>query len=287
MNRFSLTRNDSKTERLWSSALGAKTCALQMPELAPLIRRVYGDVVLWVGDCQEAGSALEGCMIRHTIFAVQHEARGDALKQPMLQVDLTNLPFATASLDGVVLHHGLELVKDPRAAIKEVERVLAPGGKLLICGFNPFSLYGLRRLYARVFSDPMSAHALVNPMRLFDWLALLDLRLDCRPKYFEYSLPIGQNPLGWINARLGSNSWLKGKISKVSPSFSGASHRLKKLALFSQLPFGGLLLVSATKQAASVNMQSIDKLANKAKRRSLRPAALHKIGANKKTNIEI
>ena len=85
MNRFSLTRNDSKTERLWSSALGAKTCALQMPELAPLIRRVHGDVVLWVGDCQDAGAALEGCMIRHTIFAVQHQARGDALKQPMLQ----------------------------------------------------------------------------------------------------------------------------------------------------------------------------------------------------------
>jgi hypothetical protein len=75
MNRFSLTRNDSKTERLWSSALGAKTCALQMPELAPLIRRVHGDVVLWVGDCQDAGAALEGCMIRHTIFAVQHQAR--------------------------------------------------------------------------------------------------------------------------------------------------------------------------------------------------------------------
>ena len=287
MNRFSLTRNDSKTERLWSSALGAKTRALQMPELAPLIRRVHGDVVLWVGDCQDAGAALEGCMIRHIIFAAQNQGSGDTLKQPMLQVDLANLPFATASLDGVVLHHGLELVKDPRAAIKEVERVLAPGGKLLICGFNPFSLYGLRRLYARVFSDPMSAHALVNPMRLFDWLALLDLRLDCRPKYFDYNLPISQNPMRWVKSRLGANSWLKDKVNKMRPSFSVARHRLKKLAFFSQLPFGGLLLVSATKQAASVNMQAFDKLTNKAKRRSLRPVALHKIGVNKKSNIEI
>lgn len=287
MNRFSLARNDSKAEPLWSSALGAKTCALQMPELAPLIRRVHGDVVLWVGDCQEAGVVLDGCMIRHTIFAVQNQTPSALLKQPMLQVDLTNLPFAAASLDGVVLHHSLELVKDPRAAIKEVVRVLAPGGKLLICGFNPFSLYGLRRLYARVFSDPMSGHTLVNPLRLFDWLALLDLRLDCRPKYFEYRLPISQNPLRWVNKRLRTNSLFKGSITKMKPSFSAVAHRLKKLALFSQLPFGGLLLVSATKQAASVNMQLLDKRANKTKQSSLRSAALQNISANKKTNIEI
>ena len=284
MNRFSRKSNKSKSERLWSSALGAKTCALQMPELAPLTRRFHGDVVLWVGDCQDAGLALQGCMIRHTIFAAQNRVPSSSLQQPMLAVDLTNLPFATASLDGVVLHHGLELVKDPRAAIKEVVRVLAPGGKLLICGFNPFSFYGVRRLYARVFADPMSAHVLVNPMRLFDWLALLDLKLDCRPKYFEYSLPISQSPFRWVNDRLGSNPWLTGKISL---GFSLVGRRLKKLALISRLPFGGLLLISATKQAASINMQSIDKRAMKIRRRALRPAALHKINLNKKTNIEI
>jgi SAM-dependent methyltransferase len=287
MNRFSLKRNKSKIERLWSSALGTKTCALQMPELAPLTRRLHGDVVLWVGDCQEAGLALQGCMIRHTIFAAQNHLPSTAQQQPMLQVDLTNLPFASASLDGVVLHHGLELVADPRAAIKEVERVLVQGGKLLICGFNPFSLYGLRRLYSRVFADPMSAHVLVNPMRLFDWLALLDLKLDCRPKYFEYSLPISQNPLGWINDWLRSSPWLKRKINKMSTGFSVAGRRLKKLALISQLPFGGVLLISATKQAASMNMQTIEKHAKKTKQRSLKPAALHKISINKKTNIEI
>ena len=281
MNRFSLTWNKSKSECLWSSALGAKICALQIPELAPLTRRVHGDVVLWVGDCPEARLALKGCMILHTIFAAQSLVPSTALESPMLLVDLTNLPFATASLDGVVLHHGLEMVSDPRAAIKEVVRVLAPGGKLLICGFNPFSLYGLRRIYARIFSDPMSAHVLVNPMRLFDWLTLLDLRLDCRPKYFEYSLPISQNHLRLASEWLGSNSRLKGQISKVSPILSVLGHRLKKFLLFSRLPFGGLLLVSATKQAASINMQMIDRRAKKTKQSTLRPAALNKSNVRK------
>ena len=285
MNRFSHFNNKSKSADLWASALGAKARLLQMPELAPLTRRLHGDVVLWVGDCQQAGLALQGCMIRHTIFAAQNRRSSISPQQPMLQVDLANLPFATASLDGVVLHHSLELVKDPRAAIKEVERVLAPGGKLLICGFNPFSLYGLRRLYAKVFADPMSAQVLVNPLRLFDWLALLDFKLGGRPQYFGYSLPISQKPLRWLSDHIPSNSWLQSTITKMTPLISLTGHRLKKtVPLFAQWPFGGLLLISATKQSVAINMQVIDKQAKSAKQRSLRPAVMLELSARKKTN---
>ena len=59
------------------------------------------------------------------------------------------LPFPAASLDLLVLPHTLELSIDPHAALREVERVLVPEGRVVISGLNPTSLWGLRQRRAR------------------------------------------------------------------------------------------------------------------------------------------
>ena len=51
----------------------------------------------------------------------------DAQDLLRLQICSDNLPFANASLDGVVLHHVLESAL-MHGRIREVERVLKPGG---------------------------------------------------------------------------------------------------------------------------------------------------------------
>ena len=60
-----------------------------------------------------------------------------------------DLPFASASLDLVVLPHVLEFSARPHQVLREVERVLVPEGSVVISGFNPYSLWGVRRLAAR------------------------------------------------------------------------------------------------------------------------------------------
>ncbi|GHU03916.1 hypothetical protein AGMMS49960_18930 [Betaproteobacteria bacterium] len=55
------------------------------------------------------------------------------------------LPFASASLDLVVLAHVLEFAANPHQVLREVERVLVAEGSVVIAGFNPFSLWGLTR----------------------------------------------------------------------------------------------------------------------------------------------
>ncbi len=62
-----------------------------------------------------------------------------------LHCDFDALPFASQSIDLVVLPHGLELARDPHETLREIERVLVPEGRVMIVGFNPASLWGLRQ----------------------------------------------------------------------------------------------------------------------------------------------
>jgi SAM-dependent methyltransferase len=59
--------------------------------------------------------------------------------------DLRQLPFAAHSIDLVVMAHVLEFHDDPHQILREVERVLIPEGEVIITGFNPLSIWGLRR----------------------------------------------------------------------------------------------------------------------------------------------
>lgn len=82
------------------------------------------------------------------------------------------LPFASDSLDLVLIPHVLEFAENPHQIIREVERVLRPEGSLLISGFNPYSLWGLRRATGHKHGYPWRGHFIGLP-RLKDWLALL------------------------------------------------------------------------------------------------------------------
>lgn len=85
----------------------------------------------------------------------------------------TALPFASASTDLVLLPHGLEFSPQPHQVLREVERVLVPEGIVIVSGFNPFSLWGGRRLAARSEGAfPWRGQYLSVP-RLKDWFALL------------------------------------------------------------------------------------------------------------------
>ena len=102
-----------------------------------------------------------------------------------LLADSAALPFPESSLDLVVLPHTLELGLDPHSALREVERVLVPEGRVVISGFNPASLWGLRQrrdIFFRRFgrSEPFlpKAGEYIGYWRLRDWLRLLDFEVE-------------------------------------------------------------------------------------------------------------
>lgn len=92
-------------------------------------------------------------------------------------LDYTELPFASQSIDLVVLPHVLEFSTDPHQVLREVERVLIPEGQVIICGFNPASLWGARQVLRRVGGTSFlpRTEELISMPRMKDWLKLLNL----------------------------------------------------------------------------------------------------------------
>ncbi len=92
---------------------------------------------------------------------------GDVLHAPHA------MPFASASLDLVLLPHVLEFSSAPHEVLREVERVLVPEGSVIITGINPFSLWGVRRLAARSGTGYPWRGSYFSAPRIRDWLTLL------------------------------------------------------------------------------------------------------------------
>jgi SAM-dependent methyltransferase len=90
------------------------------------------------------------------------------------------LPFATHSIDLVVMPHILEFTEDPHQVLREVERVLVPEGHVVITGFNPVSLWGMRQYLTRLGASPYlprEGRFLTLP-RIKDWLKLLSFDVE-------------------------------------------------------------------------------------------------------------
>lgn len=98
------------------------------------------------------------------------------------------LPFATNSIDLVVMPHILEFAEEPHQVLREVDRVLVPEGQIVLTGFNPVSLWGLRQLMARLGMAPFLPREgqFISLPRIKDWMKLLSFEVS-RGRYGCYS----------------------------------------------------------------------------------------------------
>ncbi len=119
----------------------------------------------------------------------EHEHESELPPQAVaIHCDFDALPFDSGSLDLMVLPHALELARDPHLALREVERVLRPEGRVVVIGFNPASLWGLRQRLGHVGERVAAGRgpALILPRageflghrRLRDWLHLLSFEVE-------------------------------------------------------------------------------------------------------------
>jgi len=160
--------------------------------------------------------ALRANRMPHKWLALREAEAATGPARPDLVTEFSALPFEENSLDLVVLPHSLELNFDPHATLREVERVLMPEGKVVICCLNPASLWGLRQRRAHVYRRLgfgelylPDAGDFIGYWRLRDWLRLLSFEVETssfgcyRP---SFSSEKWLDRFSWMDA-VGGRSW--------------------------------------------------------------------------------
>lgn len=124
-------------------------------------------------------------------FSVGMLRGGDARELPRVAADAMHLPFADNSFDAVTVVFGIRNFHNTVAALREMWRVIKPGGRMLVCEFSrprfrPFRsvfYWGMKRVaptIARVVSSNPEAYRYLGES-IKDWhsqLALAELVED-------------------------------------------------------------------------------------------------------------
>ena len=162
--RYILNWEQMKVSRIVSDIFGFNALQIGLPEIDFLAGNRI-PLRLRIGDIQQ-------------LDQTQKPGGVVSLNGIDLLCELPELPFAANSIDLVVLTHALEFHPRPHHLLREVERVLMPEGKLVIVGFNPFSLWGLRRRLPKCDAGAPWDGRFISLPRLKDWLTLLNLDID-------------------------------------------------------------------------------------------------------------
>ena len=158
--------------RTWyATPLGQQLHAEIMRRIEGLIGDLYALRCLQIG-----GTALDADLLTGHNLVCRIHVTGDGRDD--LRAEPACLPFASDSIDLVLLGHALEFCDDPHGLLREVDRVLTLDGYVLVVGFNPVSLFGLRRVLGRR-GIPWSG-SFYSLGRISDWLRVLGLNVRRR-----------------------------------------------------------------------------------------------------------
>lgn len=103
---------------------------------------------------------------------------------PVVCAKSESLPFEPESIDMLLMHHTLDICDNPYQAVREGAAALKPGGLLIVLGFNPYSLWGLRALIQGRGEGTGIWHSrFIRSGRVEDWMHLLDFELERHEKH--------------------------------------------------------------------------------------------------------
>lgn len=190
-----------------NQSLGQLVLETEQAVVEDFIQGVYGKHALLIGVPEQQSLLLHLDPPCHLLISpLLPESTQDDLK--IIESSLFELPIASGSVDLVILPHTLELVDNPRQLLAEACRIVKPEGHLVICGFNPYSLWGLSRKVSRREGSLPKLH-FQNEHMMLKWLGLSDFEL-VKQAGVLYSPPLKNSKL---LKKLHFLEWLGGRLN--------------------------------------------------------------------------
>lgn len=160
--------------------------------------RCSGKYVLLIGAPQQS-ELLESSVIPNKILLTSLFNKHTYSK--CIESEYFDLPIAPSSIDLVILPHLLEFIDNPHRLLIEACRIVKPDGFIIILGFNPISLWGLKKWLVKSKNMPWCGNFL-TPKVIKHWLKLADFEF-IKQNMLLFSPPMlhsrGYEKLKWLD----------------------------------------------------------------------------------------
>lgn len=213
MSNINLCSNSLNT--WYQQPLGRELATLETAQLQAVLANLPGQYLLQMGTAPLLDQ-VKTYRIMHRIMIAEESEKPTT--RPAIHSAYTELPLLNDCMDCVVLPHVLEIAGTNKQALllilNEAWRVLAPDGHLIILGFNPWSLWGLWRLFNQNDPSPPWNHYFHSPTKLRHYIDQLNGEI-ITVKYIFFRPPINQQTL------LTRSRWIDKTIQLLLPSVGG------------------------------------------------------------------
>lgn len=174
--------------------------------LGPITERIFGYYLVKMGSLSSQVN-LPKCQVRHQYAIAPH-----ANKNNHLCGESAKLPFQNNSVDAFVLLGELDFAQDPHQIVREIDRSITSDGRVIIAGFNPFSLAGVMKYLPINRKNILHQGRFFTSARIKDWLQLLDFEIVQHENLLYSSL--------FMRNSFGSDSRIQKLCKRYLPWFS-------------------------------------------------------------------
>lgn len=153
----------------YQTSLGNAVLDTVADKFEDILPGIFGYQAVQVGQIAPGRELLSGAGL-HRRLVIDSFAQTPSSH---ISADVEHLPISSDCVNLVFYPHALEFCDSPHAALREADRILTKDGHLLIMGFNPYSSFGVRRMFGR--SVPWNGKN-YSRARVQDWLSVLGFR---------------------------------------------------------------------------------------------------------------
>lgn len=154
--------------------LGNRLLNIEQTILNQLLKRHFGKHVVLVGVPQQRH------LLQATTLPIQTLISPLAHREEMpgeIESNFIDVPILSASVDLVLMPHTLEYVENPRRLLSEACRIVKPEGLIVLLGFNPASMWGVRRMLSQRKTVPWTGN-FISAHKVKNWLGLSDFAME-------------------------------------------------------------------------------------------------------------